>query len=104
MHYNHENLVLNEFIFWFQSSEDIETRESLALLAASSIDKEGYEGLEKYIQSLSSVESLLTFDRLKQEVAILEAMKKSGISIKQQALDLPVFLVSFLWSTSFDTK
>ncbi|XP_063729746.1 kinesin-like protein KIF13B [Symsagittifera roscoffensis] len=75
-----------------QSSEEVETKESLAHLAASSIEKEGYEGLEKYTQSLSSVESLLTFDRLKQEVAILDAMKRKGVSLAQQAQELPVFL------------
>ena len=69
----------------------METKESLAHLAASSIEKEGYEGLEKYTQSLSSVESLLTFDRLKQEVAIL----RKGVSLAQQAQELPVFLVRF---------
>ena len=90
----------------FQSSEEVETKESLALLAASSIGagdpaggggdgQGGYEGLEKYTQSLSSVESLLTFDRLKQEVAILEAMKRKGLSLTQQAQELPVFLVTF---------
>ena len=73
----------------------METKESLAHLAASSIEKEGYEGLEKYTQSLSSVESLLTFDRLKQEVAILDAMKRKGVSLAQQAQELPVFLVRF---------
>ena len=78
-----------------QSSEEVETKESLAHLAASSIEKEGYEGLEKYTQSLSSVESLLTFDRLKQEVAILDAMKRKGVSLAQQAQELPVFLVRF---------
>lgn len=62
-----------------KASEDIEDRESLALLAASDVDLTACDGesyIERYTKSVSALESLLTLDRLRQEVAIREQIAK----------------------------
>ena len=76
-----------------KASEDIEDRESLALMAASgsqdmnSIDGESY--IEKYTKGVSAVESILALDRLRQEVAVKELLARKGkfnTSSTQEAL------------------
>ncbi|RWS23893.1 Kinesin-like protein KIF13A, partial [Leptotrombidium deliense] len=60
-----------------KSSEDIEDRESLALMAASCDNSTIFDGesyIEKYTKGVSAVESILTLDRLRQEVAIKELL------------------------------
>jgi len=64
-----------------KASEDIEDRESLALLAASSVDLTACDGesyIERYSKSVSAVESVLALDRLRQEVAVREQLTKKA--------------------------
>lgn len=64
-----------------KASEDIEDRESLALLAASDVDLTACDGesyIERYTKSVSALESLLTLDRLRQEVAVREQIAKKA--------------------------
>lgn len=64
-----------------KASEDIEDRESLALLAASSVDLTACDGesyIERYTKSVSAVESILTLDRLRQEVAVREQIARNA--------------------------
>lgn len=52
-----------------QASEDLEDRESLAQMAASTHEANAIDGetyIEKYIRGVSAVESILTLDRLRQ--------------------------------------
>lgn len=57
-----------------KSSEELEDRESLAQLAASGDDLEcdGETYIEKYTKGVSAVESILTLDRMRQNVAVKE--------------------------------
>lgn len=64
-----------------KASEDIEDRESLALLAASGVDLTACDGesyIERYTKSVSAVESVLALDRLRQEVAVRELLAKKA--------------------------
>ncbi|ESO83151.1 hypothetical protein LOTGIDRAFT_133948, partial [Lottia gigantea] len=66
-----------------KGSEDLEEMETLAQMAASpnqinSSDGETY--IEKYIRGISAVESILTLDRLRQEVAVKELLAVTGRS------------------------
>lgn len=64
-----------------KASEDIEDRESLALLAASDVDLTACDGesyIERYTKSVSALESILTLDRLRQEVAVRERIAKKA--------------------------
>ena len=54
---------------YYQSSEDLEDRESLAQIAASQNEVNATDGetyIEKYIKGVSAVESILTLDKLRQ--------------------------------------
>ncbi|GFS26187.1 kinesin-like protein KIF13A [Elysia marginata] len=64
-----------------KGSEDLEDMETLAQMAASqnevsTVDGETY--IEKYIKGVSAVESILTLDRLRQEVTVKELLANSG--------------------------
>ncbi|OTF71336.1 kinesin-like protein KIF13A-like protein, partial [Euroglyphus maynei] len=64
-----------------KASEDIEDRESLALLAAADVDLTACDGesyIERYTKSVSALESILTLDRLRQEVAVREQIAKKA--------------------------
>ncbi|KAK3087726.1 hypothetical protein FSP39_009709 [Pinctada imbricata] len=64
-----------------KASEDLENLESLAQMAALQNDTSAEDGetyIEKYIKGVSGVESILTLDRLRQEVAVKELTTKQG--------------------------
>ncbi|XP_054157934.1 kinesin-like protein KIF13B [Oppia nitens] len=76
-----------------KASEDIEDRETLALMAASGQDMTTLDGesyIERYTKGVSAVESILTLDRLRQEVAVKELLARKGklntTAINQEAL------------------
>lgn len=63
-----------------KASEELEDRESLAQLAASEEDacsSDGETYIEKYTKSVSAVESILTLDRLRQNLAVKELLQNS---------------------------
>lgn len=59
-----------------QASEELEDRQSLAVMAASGQDEvtgpDGETFIEKYTRGVSAVETILTLDRLRQSVAVKE--------------------------------
>ncbi|KAL5286205.1 KIF13B family protein [Megaselia abdita] len=65
-----------------KASEELEDRESLAQLAASGADdvsaSDGETYIEKYTKGVSAVESILTLDRLRQNVAVKELETAHG--------------------------
>ena len=68
-----------------QASEELEDRESLAVMAAAEEDEATGDGetfIEKYTRGVSAVETILTLDRLRQSVAVKELLSEK---IKQQA-------------------
>lgn len=71
-----------------KASEDPEGRESLALMAASGGDAGSSDGesyIEKYTRGVSAVESILTLDRLRQEVAVKELLAAEGRLLRKTA-------------------
>ena len=67
-----------------KESEEIEDRESLALVAASGIDNVTLDGesyIEKYTKGVSAVEGILALDKLRQEVAVKELLQNGNSSI-----------------------
>lgn len=85
-----------------KESEDVEDRESLAALAASgqlnTFDGESY--IEKYTKGVSAVETVLTLDKLRQEVKIKELLaakngnrciKGSGVDSVRKTISVPNF-------------
>lgn len=61
-----------------KASEELEDRESLAQLAASGEDvysEDGETYIEKYTKSVGAVESILTLDRLRQNLAVKELLQ-----------------------------
>jgi len=63
-----------------KASEELEDRESLAQLAASGEDVYSADGetyMEKYTKSVGAVESILTLDRLRQNLAVKELLQSS---------------------------
>ena len=64
-----------------KASEELEDRESLAQLAASGEDVYSADGetyIEKYTKSVGAVESILTLDRLRQNLAVKELLQSHG--------------------------
>ncbi|KAK3766398.1 hypothetical protein RRG08_056072 [Elysia crispata] len=64
-----------------KGSEDLEDMETLAQMAASQNEVSTADGetyIEKYIKGVSAVESILTLDRLRQEVTVKELLANSG--------------------------
>jgi hypothetical protein len=59
--------ILKEIFFSFQASEELEDRQSLAVMAASGQDEvtgpDGETFIEKYTRGVSAVETILTLDR-----------------------------------------
>lgn len=71
-----------------KASEELEGRESLALMAASGGDAGAGDGesyIEKYTKGVSAVESILTLDRLRQEVAVKELLAAQGRLLRKTA-------------------
>ncbi|XP_048259825.1 kinesin-like protein KIF13A [Haliotis rufescens] len=69
-----------------KGSEDLEGMETLAQMAASQNETKAVDGetyIEKYIKGISVVESILTIDRLRQEVAVKEHLAVSGRSLRK---------------------
>uniref|UniRef100_A0A0L8I897 Kinesin motor domain-containing protein n=1 Tax=Octopus bimaculoides TaxID=37653 RepID=A0A0L8I897_OCTBM len=69
-----------------KASEDLENMETLAQMAASQNETNAADGetyIEKYIKGVSAVESILTLDRLRQEVAVKELLSASGRSLRK---------------------
>ncbi|XP_037079397.1 kinesin-like protein KIF13A, partial [Pollicipes pollicipes] len=61
-----------------KASEELEDRESLAQIAASgqeASDPDGETYIEKYLQGVSAVDSILRLDRLRQSVAVKELIQ-----------------------------
>ncbi|XKL66819.1 hypothetical protein PGB90_010239 [Kerria lacca] len=64
-----------------KASEELEERESLAQIAASGENtslSDGETYIEKYTKSVSAVESILTLDKLRQNVAVKERLLARG--------------------------
>ncbi|XP_022249018.1 kinesin-like protein KIF13A isoform X2 [Limulus polyphemus] len=71
-----------------KASEDPEDRETLALMAASGEDvatNDGESYIEKYTRGVSALESILTLDRLRQEVAVKELLASQGRPLRKTA-------------------
>lgn len=71
-----------------KASEELEDRESLAQMAASGEDGNDFDGesyIEKYTRGVSAVESILTLDRLRQDVAIKELLAAQGRPLRKTA-------------------
>ncbi|XP_078664802.1 kinesin-like protein KIF13A isoform X10 [Branchiostoma floridae x Branchiostoma belcheri] len=71
-----------------KASEEIEDRETLAMMAVSGVDNETTEGesyIEKYTKGVSAVESILALDRLRQEVAVKETLAAIGRPLRKVA-------------------
>ncbi|XP_021365352.1 kinesin-like protein KIF13B isoform X2 [Mizuhopecten yessoensis] len=69
-----------------KASEDLENMESLAQVAASQNEISATDGetyIEKYIKGISSVESILTLDRLRQNVAVKELTASTGLGLRK---------------------
>ncbi|XP_060077900.1 kinesin-like protein KIF13B [Ylistrum balloti] len=69
-----------------KASEDLENMESLAQMAASQNEISATDGetyIEKYIKGISSVESILTLDRLRQNVAVKELTASTGLGLRK---------------------
>ncbi|XP_071441737.1 kinesin-like protein KIF13A [Hetaerina americana] len=67
-----------------KASEELEDRESLAQIAASGEDSSMGDGetyIEKYTRGVSAVESILTLDRLRQNVAVKELLQNRGTAV-----------------------
>ncbi|UYV79049.1 KIF13B [Cordylochernes scorpioides] len=63
-----------------KASEEVEARESLALAAATD-DGESY--IENYTRGVSAVETILTLDRLRQQVAVKELLAAQGRPLRK---------------------
>ncbi|KAF0312126.1 Kinesin-like protein KIF13A [Amphibalanus amphitrite] len=64
-----------------KASEELEDRESLAQIAGSgteAADPDGETYIEKYLQGVSAVDSILRLDRLRQSVAVKELVQESA--------------------------
>ncbi|KAL5013425.1 hypothetical protein ScPMuIL_007695, partial [Solemya velum] len=69
-----------------KATEDLEHMETLAQMAASNNEANAADGetyIEKYIKGISAVESILTLDKLRQEVAVKELLAVQGRSLKK---------------------
>ncbi len=67
-----------------QASEELEDRESLAVMAASGLQRQSLPSednkdfMEQYTQSISAVDTILALDRLRQSVAVKELLGAKG--------------------------
>ena len=74
-----------------QASEELEDRESLAVMAASGLQDDEPAGdgetfIEKYTRGVSAVETILTLDLLRQSVAIKELLNNAAIRNRKQGV------------------
>ncbi|CAH1979369.1 unnamed protein product [Acanthoscelides obtectus] len=77
-----------------KASEELEGRESLAQLAASVENSSMCDGetyIEKYTRGVSAVESILTLDRLRQNVAVKELLQARGQPLMRKTVSVPNF-------------
>ncbi|XP_043517701.1 kinesin-like protein KIF13A isoform X3 [Frieseomelitta varia] len=77
-----------------KASEELEDRESLAQIAASGEDNSLCDGetyIEKYTRGVSAVESILTLDRLRQNVAVKELLQAQGQPLMRKTASVPNF-------------
>ncbi|CAL4068475.1 unnamed protein product, partial [Meganyctiphanes norvegica] len=77
-----------------KASEELEERESLAQLAANSDDSHAEDGetyIEKYTKGVTSVESILNLDRLRQNVAVKELLQSAGRPLMRKTASVPNF-------------
>ncbi|XP_067009212.2 kinesin-like protein KIF13A [Anabrus simplex] len=77
-----------------KASEELEDRESLAQIAASGEDSSLCDGetyIEKYTRGVSAVESILTLDRLRQNVAVKELLQAQGQKPMRKTASVPNF-------------
>ncbi|XP_065344579.1 kinesin-like protein KIF13A isoform X4 [Cloeon dipterum] len=85
-----------------KASEELEDRESLAQMAATGEEtsdiSEGDTYIEQYTRGVSAVESILTLDRLRQNVAVKELLQAQGRPLMRKTASVPNF--SQLFNTS----
>ena len=82
-----------------KSSEELEDRESLAVMAATGQDstEEGESYIEQYTKGLSAVDTILHLDRLRQSVAVKEKLKqKSPLTVSQQNMRKTMSVPNFV--------
>ncbi|KAK7063154.1 Kinesin-like protein kif13b [Halocaridina rubra] len=77
-----------------KASEELEDRESLAQMAANADDSHAEDGetyIEKYTKGVTSVESILMLDRLRQNVAVKELLQSAGRPLMRKTASVPNF-------------
>lgn len=87
-----------------KASEDLENMETLAQMAASQNEVNACDGetyIEKYIKGVSAVESILTLDRLRQEVKVKELISAQGRALRKTT-STPNIAHAGLTPTKFD--
>ncbi|XP_021940962.1 kinesin-like protein KIF13A isoform X2 [Zootermopsis nevadensis] len=88
-----------------KASEELEDRESLAQIAASGVDSSLSDGetyIEKYTRGVSAVESILTLDRLRQNVAVKELLQAQGQPLMRKTASVPNFSQIMRFDSSLD--
>ncbi|KAG8034817.1 hypothetical protein G9C98_007893 [Cotesia typhae] len=88
-----------------KASEELEDRESLAQIAASGEDSglcDGETYIEKYTRGVSAVESILTLDRLRQNVAVKELLQAQGQPLMRKTASVPNFSQIMRFDTSME--
>ncbi|XP_076639864.1 kinesin-like protein KIF13A isoform X7 [Colletes latitarsis] len=89
-----------------KASEELEDRESLAQIAASGEDNSLCDGetyIEKYTRGVSAVESILTLDRLRQNVAVKELLQAQGQPLMRKTASVPNFSQIMRTDASLDS-
>ncbi|KOX74799.1 Kinesin-like protein KIF13A [Melipona quadrifasciata] len=98
-----------------KASEELEDRESLAQIAASGEDNSLCDDqraqqthvsdicAEKYTRGVSAVESILTLDRLRQNVAVKELLQAQGQPLMRKTASVPNFSQIMRSDTSMDS-
>lgn len=91
-------------LFWeiFQASEELEDRESLAVMAANSAENSGsLNHIEQYSRGVSAVETILSLDHLRQKVAVKELLQRAK---HKNPLPLPPAVAGSAESAQFMRK
>ncbi|XP_075220928.1 kinesin heavy chain 73 [Lycorma delicatula] len=89
-----------------KASEELEDRESLAQIAASGEDtslSDGETYIEKYTKGVSAVESILTLDRLRQNVAVKELLQGQGQPLIRKTASVPNFSQLMRFDSSLES-
>ncbi|XP_031784038.1 kinesin-like protein KIF13A isoform X4 [Nasonia vitripennis] len=89
-----------------KASEELEDRESLAQIAASGEDNNVGDGetyIEKYTRGVSAVESILTLDRLRQNVAVKELLQAQGQPMMRKTASVPNFSQLMRFDSSIES-